>query len=159
MNSTHQHTPYVDCCTCLGIYIVCVPITIPIICISIPTYYLIFVLMKSKLFLDIYGNPITCIHTSALLYLYLYTYLPILKWISLLSFADMLTWHLSGWSYHWCLSPALESVQDPNVMPNYLSIQVSKTVIIHEKESEIGRMLAPTHTHCTHGSAKQKIFL
>ena len=91
--------------------------------------------MKSKWFLDIYGNPITCIHTSALL-----------KWASLLSFADMLTWHLSGWSYHWCLSPALESVQDPNVMPNYLSIQVSETVIIHEKESEIGRMLlAPTH--------------
>ena len=30
-------------------------------------------------------------------------------------------------------------------MPKYLSIQVSETVIIHEKESEIGRMLAPTH--------------
>ena len=29
MHSTHQHSPYVDCCTCLGIYIVCVPITIP----------------------------------------------------------------------------------------------------------------------------------
>ena len=125
----------------MPIYIVCVSITIPIICIPKYPYLLVLSDFCSHEEQMVFGH----IWKPYNMHTHISTTIPILKWASLLSFADMLTWHLSGWSYHWCLSPALESVQDPNVMPNYLSIQVSKTVIIHEKESEIGRMLAPTH--------------